>query len=173
MQKIIWFCVNLRQLSFAIEKILYTDPFWKITFLRVFRVVQSESALSRTGFFPHHHTSISLRKMEVKRRNRNTRSINIIRRIVLPNISRLRRRVAKVSSWSSTAFATGFTVFRDTNIWDNVFSVISLFVVCFSALLKVFGAITNKNVNFVQQLCTIFGPVTRTLRNRFPHNLFS
>ena len=60
MQIIIWFCLNLRQLSFTIEKKsthrqtdTHTDTFWKTTFFHVLSVVQSESAIiSNTIFLP-------------------------------------------------------------------------------------------------------------------------
>ena len=55
MQKIIWFCLNLRQLSFAIEKKstdTHTDTFRKTTFFHVLSVAESESAIiSNTIFF--------------------------------------------------------------------------------------------------------------------------
>ena len=43
--------LNLRQLSFAIDKILHTDTFWKTTFLYVLRIVQSESAIISNTIF--------------------------------------------------------------------------------------------------------------------------
>ena len=71
MQKIIWFCLNLRQLSFAIEKNLqkprqtdrhtHTDTFRKTTFFHVLSVVESESAIISNTFFlpsPYFHSCL-------------------------------------------------------------------------------------------------------------------